>query len=64
MARLVADYLAAARQFERLAFTETRPEAKQLMKEQAQTCVRLAFKRAKESNRPGPLNPPPFHVIG
>jgi hypothetical protein len=63
MARLVADYLAAARQFERLAFTETRPEAKQLMKEQAETCVRLALKRAKETDRTSPLMLPPVDFI-
>jgi hypothetical protein len=64
MTRHVADYLAAARQFERLAFIESRPEAKQLMKEQAETCVRLALKRAKATNRPSPLKPPPFDLIG
>jgi hypothetical protein len=63
MTRRVADYLAAARQFERLAFTETRPEAKQLMTEQAKTCVRLAL-TANEMNRPRGLKPPPFDFLG
>ncbi len=63
MMRPVADYLAAARQFERLALIETRPEARKLMEEQAKTCVRLALKRAKALNPITPVMPPPPSFI-
>jgi hypothetical protein len=63
MTRQVADYLAAARQFERLAFIETRPEAKQLFEKQAETCVRLALKRPKKTDRTSPLLLPPVDFI-
>ncbi len=63
MTRPVADYLAAARQFERLAASETRPEARELLERQAKACVRLALKRAKEINQTNPVTPPPFDVI-
>jgi hypothetical protein len=58
MTSLVTHYLAAARQFERLARIETCPEAKQLLNGQAETCLRLAFKRAKAADRALSLPPP------
>ncbi len=48
MNRRVDDYIAAARQFERLARLEMRPDARVLLLEQAQTCDRLARKQARE----------------
>jgi hypothetical protein len=53
MNRRMDDYIAAARQFERLAQRETLPEAKRLMMEQAETCYRLANKRASPTQQPG-----------
>jgi hypothetical protein len=55
MPKLVADYLASARQFERLALVEKRPEARQLLKEQAEICYRLAAKGARKANAPLPF---------
>jgi hypothetical protein len=52
------DYIAAARQFERLGRLETRPEAKLLIMEQAETCYRLAHKRAREITPMQPLGAP------
>ena len=61
MKRRVDDYIAAARQFERLGQCEGQPEAKLLMQEQARTCYRLAEKRAREigsTQRAGTAAPP------
>ncbi len=63
MTRPVADYVTAARQFERLALIETRPEARELMERQAKTCLRLAMKRAKELNQANPTTSSPFNFI-
>jgi hypothetical protein len=50
MKRCVAEYIAAARRFEQLALVEPCSEAKQLMREQAETCIKLAIKRGREVN--------------
>ncbi len=63
MTRRVADYLAAVRQFERLALIETRPEARELMEQQAKTCRRLAMKRANEINEASSITVPPLNVL-
>jgi hypothetical protein len=57
MTRRVADYLSAAREFERLALLEPRREARELMEQQAKICFRLALKRAKEINQTNPVTP-------
>jgi hypothetical protein len=50
MNRCVVEYIAAARRFEQLARIEVRPEAKQLMQAQAESCIKLAIKRGREVN--------------
>jgi hypothetical protein len=45
MPRLAADYLTSARQFERLAYVENRPEVRQLLQDQVQACYRLAARK-------------------
>jgi hypothetical protein len=60
MTKPVAEYLERARQFERLALIERRIEARRLMSGQAETCYRLAAKRARETNEPIPLRPVPL----
>jgi hypothetical protein len=57
MPKPVAEYLECARQFDRLASLEQRIEAKQLLNAQADTCYRLAAKRARETNTPIPARP-------
>jgi hypothetical protein len=47
MPRLVDDYLASARQFERLARVEDRPDVRQLLQDQAQACYRLAARKTQ-----------------
>jgi hypothetical protein len=60
----VTHYLAAARQFDRLARLETHPQIKRLLQEQATTCVRLTLKQGKETNPGRPPRPPPLDLIG
>ena len=50
----VAEYLSYARQFDRLATIEPRVDVKQLLNAQADTCYRLAERRARETNAPIP----------
>ena len=63
MKRCVAEYISAARRFERLARLEPCSEVKQLMNEQAATCVKLAIKRAKEVDVPRWQMPPPIDWV-
>jgi hypothetical protein len=57
MPKPVAEYLEYARQFDRLASIEQRMEAKRLLNAQADTCYRLAAKRARDTNTPIPVRP-------
>lgn len=56
--RLVAEHLALAHQFERLAAHETDPKIKKQFEEQAQAYHRLAAKRAKDLGLAPPIAPP------
>ena len=58
MPKRIAEYLEHARQFDRLAAIEQHIEARQLLNAQADTCYRLAVKRARETNAPIPVRPP------
>ena len=55
--KTVAEYLFSARYFDRLALAEARCEVKQLLTRQADTCYRLAERRARRTNAPIPLRP-------
>jgi hypothetical protein len=57
MPKPVAEYLVCARRFDHLASIEQRIEAKQLLNAQADTCYRLAAKRARATNAPIPVRP-------
>ena len=56
--KLVADYLAQARQFEELAAAETNIEAKKQLQEQAVAYYKLAKMRAINLGQPVPERPP------
>jgi hypothetical protein len=58
MPRPIGDYLAGAYQFERLARAEDRPEVKQLLQEQAQTCYKLAARRTPSVPEQARAHPP------
>ena len=57
MTKPVAEYLDRACFFDRLASLTQRIEARQLLSAQADTCYRLAAKKAQETNAPIPARP-------
>jgi hypothetical protein len=56
--KVVAEYMANAAQFERLAKAENDPELKKRLLAQAAAYWKLADKRADQSNQPRPPRPP------